>query len=124
MLESLSRPVRDPAREAEPFAVAATTRRSAARGKRRSSATPRIACSGVVILTVSRQLIAIGRPGRDVETAPLMVALHRLMAEGQPAATALARAAAVRERGPAAMAVPAGFVCIGATPTSHAAPRR
>jgi len=26
--------------------------------------------------------IAIGRPGRDVETAPLMVALHRLMARG------------------------------------------
>jgi tetratricopeptide (TPR) repeat protein len=73
----------------------------------------------------SRQLIASVVPVRDVETAPLMVALHRLLAERQPAAAALARAQQqFADAGPAAMAATAGFVCIGSGLTSHAAPRR
>ncbi|WP_328607710.1 CHAT domain-containing protein [Amycolatopsis sp. NBC_00345] len=61
------------------------------------------------------QLVASVVPIPDAETAPLMVELHRLLADGHPAAVALARAQqAVRGQGPAAAAAAAGFVCVGA----------
>jgi CHAT domain-containing protein len=59
------------------------------------------------------QLVASVVPVPDAETAPLMVALHRLLAQGLPVAAALARAQAAAD-GPAAIAAAAGFVCIGA----------
>jgi CHAT domain-containing protein len=54
-------------------------------------------------------------PIPDAETAPLMIAFHRLLAAGQPPAGALAAAqehAAAADQ--TAMAAAAGFVCIGA----------
>jgi CHAT domain-containing protein len=60
------------------------------------------------------QLVASVLPVPDAETAPLMVALHRGLASGQPPAVALA--AAQRQLAgddPAAMAAAAGFVCLG-----------
>jgi hypothetical protein len=64
----------------------------------------------------TRQVIASVVPVPDAETAPLMVALHRFLAAGQPAAAALALAQ--QQLGgthPAAMAAAAGFVSIGTT---------
>jgi hypothetical protein len=50
----------------------------------------------------------------SAETAPLMIAFHRLLAAGTPASLALAQAQAEVGRGdPAAMAASAGFVSIG-----------
>jgi CHAT domain-containing protein len=63
----------------------------------------------------SAQLVASVLPIPDAETTPLMVELHRGLAEGRPCATALADAQqAVRDEGPAALAAAAGFVCLGA----------
>ncbi len=63
----------------------------------------------------SAQLVASVLPIPDAETAPLMVAVHRRLAAGQPCATALADAQqVVRGAGPTALAAAAGFVCLGA----------
>jgi CHAT domain-containing protein len=63
----------------------------------------------------TRQLIASVVPLPDVSTAPVMIAFHRLLAAGQPAATALALAQQrTSQEATAAMAAAAGFVCIGA----------
>jgi len=59
------------------------------------------------------QLVASVVPIPDAETAPLMAALHRLLAQGLPVAVALARAQR-DATGPAAVAAAAGFVCVGA----------
>jgi CHAT domain-containing protein len=51
----------------------------------------------------------------DAETAPLMVAFHRFLAAGYPAASALARSQQqISSDGTPAMAAAAGFVCVGA----------
>ena len=63
------------------------------------------------------QLIASVVPIHDVDTAPLMVAFHRRLAAGMPAASALA--AAQSETRDDGLAVAAGFVCFGA---GHASP--
>ncbi|HEV8649145.1 MAG TPA: CHAT domain-containing protein [Actinomycetes bacterium] len=62
----------------------------------------------------TRQLIASVVTIPDVETAPLMIELHRLLAAGTPAAAALARAQQqVPQDHWTAVAAAAGFVCIG-----------
>jgi CHAT domain-containing protein len=62
----------------------------------------------------TRQLVASVLPIPDAETAPLMVALHRRLAAGDPAAAALAGAQERMDREePAVLAASAGFVCIG-----------
>jgi hypothetical protein len=62
----------------------------------------------------TQHVIASVVPVPDAETAPLMIAFHRLLAAGVPAATALARAQAQLSHGhPAAIAAAAGFVSIG-----------
>ncbi|HYT25191.1 MAG TPA: CHAT domain-containing protein, partial [Actinomycetota bacterium] len=62
----------------------------------------------------TRQLVASVVTIPDLETAPLMIAFHRLLAAGVPAAEALARA---QREVPwddwTAVAAAAGFVCIG-----------
>ena len=61
------------------------------------------------------QLIASVVPIPDAETAPLMAALHKRLAQGRSPAAALADAQrAVRDQSPASRAAAAGFVCIGA----------
>jgi hypothetical protein len=63
----------------------------------------------------TRQVVASVVPIPDAPTAPLMVAFHRLLVGGHPAAVALAQAQQQTAReGTAAMAAAAGFVCIGA----------
>jgi tetratricopeptide (TPR) repeat protein len=64
----------------------------------------------------SRQLVASVVAVSDAETAPLMVAFHRLLAGGHPVAVALGRAQqeVAEDGGPTSTAVTAGFVCIGA----------
>jgi CHAT domain-containing protein len=63
----------------------------------------------------TRQVVASVVPIPDAPTAPLMVAFHRLLVDGHPAAVALAQAQQQTAReGTAAMAAAAGFVCIGA----------
>jgi tetratricopeptide (TPR) repeat protein len=60
------------------------------------------------------ELVASVLPIPDAETAPLMVAMHRRIAAGRPAAAALADAQCeLRERGGAELAAAASFVCIG-----------
>jgi tetratricopeptide (TPR) repeat protein len=63
----------------------------------------------------AQQIVASVVPIPDAETAPLMVALHRLLVAGRPATVALA-AAQQQAAGiePVAMAAAAGFVCLGA----------
>ncbi len=77
---------------------------------------------GDELLGLSAAFLALGTehviasvvPVPDAETAPLMVAFHRLLAAGVPAATALAQAQAQLSHGhPAAVAAAAGFVSIG-----------
>jgi hypothetical protein len=60
------------------------------------------------------QIIAAVVPLPDAETSPLMIELHRLLASGEEAATALAKAQeqVARDARPAAAAA-AGFVCLG-----------
>jgi CHAT domain-containing protein/tetratricopeptide (TPR) repeat protein len=64
----------------------------------------------------SRQLVASVVAVSDADTAPLMVAFHRLLAGGHPAAVALGRAQqeVAEDGGPTSTAATAGFVCIGA----------
>lgn len=61
------------------------------------------------------QLVASVVSLPDAETASLMVAFHRRLAAGQPAAIALADAQQeLRDEEPATLAAAAGFVCLGA----------
>jgi len=63
----------------------------------------------------TRRLVASVVPVPDAETAPVMVAFHRLLAAGRPAGAAIAAAQQqVAGEETAAMAASAGFVCIGA----------
>ena len=62
----------------------------------------------------TRHVIASVVPVPDAETAPLMIAFHRLLAAGQSPAPALAQAQEqVGSTHPAALAAAAGFVSIG-----------
>lgn len=62
----------------------------------------------------TRQVIASVVPVPDAETAPLMIAFHRLLATGKPGVPSLALAQQeVGHSHPAAMAAAAGFVSIG-----------
>jgi len=71
---------------------------------------------GATLLALgTRQVTASVVPVADAETAPVMKAFHRLLAAGQPAERALARAQLELGRDePAVMASAAGFVSIGA----------
>jgi hypothetical protein len=70
--------------------------------------------SATFIARGAGQLVASVVPIPDIETAPLMVALHRRIAAGRPAPVALAEAQQeMRDRGPADLAAAAGFVSIG-----------
>ncbi len=63
----------------------------------------------------TQQVVASVVPVPDAETTPLMIAFHRLLAAGEPATPALARAQQHLDDGyPPAMAAAAGFVSIGA----------
>jgi CHAT domain-containing protein len=63
----------------------------------------------------TRQLIGSVIPVPDLETAPLMVEFHRLLAAGRGAAEALAAAQqAAAAQGGAALAAAAAFICVGA----------
>jgi tetratricopeptide (TPR) repeat protein len=63
----------------------------------------------------ARHLIGSVVPVADIETTPLMVALHGLLAAGRPPADALATAQERASHGePAEVAAAAAFVCIGA----------
>jgi tetratricopeptide (TPR) repeat protein len=59
------------------------------------------------------QLVASVLPVLDIDTAPVMTDLHRLVAAGEPVAPALA-AAQQRSTGTAAAATAAAFICLGA----------
>jgi tetratricopeptide (TPR) repeat protein len=59
------------------------------------------------------QLVASVLPILDAETAPLMVAFHRLLAGGQPPAVALASAQQLMATDEKTMAAAAGFICVG-----------
>jgi CHAT domain-containing protein len=62
----------------------------------------------------TRQIVAPVASVPDAETAPLMVAFHRFLIAGEPAASALSRARQeLGETHPAAFAAAAGFVSIG-----------
>jgi tetratricopeptide (TPR) repeat protein len=63
----------------------------------------------------TRQLIASVLPVPDAATAPLMVAMHRLLAKGVAPAEALAAAqvCVAAEGDPVTTAAAAGFVCLG-----------
>lgn len=69
----------------------------------------------------TRQIIASVVPVADAETAPLMIAFHRLLATGQSAALALAQAQRqLSSSHPATMAAAAGFLSIGSGTVSAA----
>lgn len=61
----------------------------------------------------TRQLVAPILPVLDAETTPVMVAFHRLVAAGQPAADALATAQQQVSGDEAVEAAAASFVCLG-----------
>ena len=69
----------------------------------------------------TRHIIASVVPVPDAETVPLMVALHQLLATGQPATPALAQAQRNLDHSHSrAMAAAAGFISIGAgAPDGH-----
>ena len=70
--------------------------------------------SATFIARGTAQLIGSVLPIPDAETGPLMLALHRRLADGQPPAVALAAAQRDLSDGePAAVAAAAGFVCLG-----------
>jgi CHAT domain-containing protein len=70
--------------------------------------------SATLLAAGTAQLVASVLPVPDAETAPLMVAFHRLLAAGTPAAAALATAQQrLADAEPASLAAAAGFVCIG-----------
>ncbi|MBB5953609.1 tetratricopeptide (TPR) repeat protein [Saccharothrix tamanrassetensis] len=82
-----------------------------------------VVCSGDELLGLSATFIERGAarviasvvPIPDTETRPLMTAVHRRLASGEPPAEALAAAQReVSTTDPAAFAAAAGFVCIGA----------
>ena len=61
------------------------------------------------------QLVASVVPILDIETKPLMTALHRSLVRGEPVAGALAAAQQkIAATGPAGIATAAGFLCFGA----------
>jgi len=63
----------------------------------------------------ARRLVASVVPIPDAETTPLMIAFHRLLAAGLPAAAALGHAQQqVTEDSATSLAAAAGFVCAGA----------
>ena len=71
----------------------------------------------------TRHVIASVVPVPDAETAPLMIAFHRLIAAGQSPAPALAQAQKqLGSTHPAAMAAAAGFVSIGTGAAPPAGP--
>jgi tetratricopeptide (TPR) repeat protein len=81
-----------------------------------------LVCTGDELLGLSATFIARGAaqlvasvvPIPDLETAPLMVELHRGLAAGLSAPVALASAQQeIRDRGPADLAAAAGFVSLG-----------
>jgi tetratricopeptide (TPR) repeat protein len=81
-----------------------------------------LVCTGDELLGLSATFIARGTaqlvasvvPIPDLETAPLMVELHRGLAAGLSAPVALAAAQLeIRDRGPADLAAAAGFVSLG-----------
>src|SRR5256885_9052535 len=75
--------------------------------------------SATFIARGTAQLVASVLPIADAETAPLMIAMHRRIAVGEPASIALAHAQQeMSDRGRAEMAAAAGFVCIGGGSTS------
>jgi tetratricopeptide (TPR) repeat protein len=81
-----------------------------------------VVCTGDELLGLSAtflaqgttQLVASVLPILDAETAPFMIAFHRLLAAGQPPAVALAAAQQQMAAEMTTMASAAGFVCIGA----------
>jgi hypothetical protein len=81
-----------------------------------------VVCAGDELLGLSAsfvsqgttQLIASMLPVLDAETAPVMIAFHRLVAGGRAPAVALAEAQQQTTDDLAAMAAGAGFVCLGA----------
>ncbi len=63
----------------------------------------------------TRNVVASVVPVPDAATQPLMVALHRRLADGAPVAEALADAQLrLGDENPAAIAAAAGFICLGA----------
>jgi CHAT domain-containing protein len=71
--------------------------------------------SAALLAQGTGQLVAPVISVLDVETAPLMVAFHRLLAAGRPAAVALACAQQdLAGRHPTGLAEVAPFVCVGA----------
>lgn len=81
-----------------------------------------VVCAGDELLGLSAmflaegacQLVASVLPVLDAETAPVMVAFHRLIAAGLPAAEALATAQHQMSGDEAVAAAAASFVCLGA----------
>jgi CHAT domain-containing protein len=81
-----------------------------------------VICAGDELLGLSatflslgtKQLIASVLPVLDAETAPLMVAFHRMLAAGHPPAIALTAAQRDLMADPRTMVASAGFVCVGA----------
>jgi hypothetical protein len=70
--------------------------------------------SATFIARGTAQLVASVVPVPDAETAPLMIAMHRRIAAGQPAPVALAEAQReMRDRSRTDLAAAAGFVSIG-----------
>jgi tetratricopeptide (TPR) repeat protein len=91
-----------------------------------------LVCTGDELLGLSAAFLSRGTatliasvvPIPDLETAPLMTALHQGLRAGQPAPTALAAAqAALRDDGPRGLAAAAGFVCLGGKPVAAGAYR-
>jgi CHAT domain-containing protein len=81
-----------------------------------------VVCTGDELLGLSATFIARGAaqliasvvPIPDAETTPLMIALHRQLASGIPAPTALAAAQQQLRTGtPTEQAAASGFICIG-----------
>ena len=81
-----------------------------------------VVCTGDELLGFSATLLSLGThqlvasvvPIPDVETAPLMIAFHRQLADGQGAAKALSQAQRqLADSDSRAMAAAAGFICIG-----------
>jgi tetratricopeptide (TPR) repeat protein len=68
------------------------------------------------------QLVASVLPVPDLETTPLMTALHTLVAAGQPPAAALTAARRMSSGDAAAVAAGASFLCWGAGFTATGAP--
>jgi len=70
--------------------------------------------SATFISLGAAQVVASVLPVLDAQTTPLMSALHRRMAAGEPAAEALAAAQGETGGDERVMAMASGFVCIGA----------